>query len=159
MALRDDIKLKRPFANDGVHALLLMARTLTELFEPALVLARKAGVSPVHHNVLRILRGAGAQGLPAGVIADRMVARDPDLTRLVDRMEKLGLVKRERSEDDRRVVLCRITRKGLAVCQLLEDPLNELHRAQFAKLGRHKTRQLIGLLEDLRDANRRTETP
>lgn len=157
MALAKDIKLTKPFANPGVHALLLMARTLTELFEPALALVKQAGISPVHHNVLRILRGAGPDGLPAGVIADRMIARDPDMTRLLDRMQKLGLVKRERSATDRRVVICRITRKGLAACEVLETPLNELHGGQFARFGERKTRQLIQLLEDLRKANQPPE--
>lgn len=154
MGLAKDIHLKKPFANHGVHALVLLARSVAELLEPALPLIKAAGISPVHHNVLRILRGAGPGGLPAGGIGDRMIARDPDMTRLIDRLVKAGLVDRQRSETDRRVVTCRITRKGLAVCEQLEHPLNALHASQFAKLGERKTKQLIQLLEQLRQANR-----
>ncbi|MBE7492598.1 MAG: MarR family transcriptional regulator [Planctomycetes bacterium] len=153
MNLARDIRLSRPFANDGVQALLLLARTLTELLEPAQRLIRARGITPGQHNVLRILRGAGPAGLPAGEIASRMIARDPDITRLIDKLCKAGLVERRRADKDRRVVICVATRAGLALCRALEEPLNRLHEQQFARLGSRDTRRLIALLEKLRAAN------
>jgi DNA-binding MarR family transcriptional regulator len=85
-------------------------------------------------------------------IASDMVARDPDVTRLVDRLEKAGLVERRRSEDDRRVVLVRITPKGRALLRRLHDPVLALHRKQLAALGRERLRALSDLLAAARHA-------
>jgi len=153
MALRDDIRLTKPFPNDGVQAFLTLGRALVELLAEPEALLKQHGISATQHNVLRILRGS-PQGLPLGQIAERMVARDPDLTRLIDRMERAGLVERVRGEEDRRVVLGRITKKGTDLCRTLEGPVTSIHARQFKRLGKKKTRQLIELLEELRANNR-----
>jgi DNA-binding MarR family transcriptional regulator len=153
MALKDDIQLSKPFPNQGVQAFLTLGRTLIELMAEPEALLKQHGISATQHNVLRILNGS-AGGLPLGQIAERMVARDPDLTRLIDRMERAKLVERARDTHDRRVVLARITRKGKALCKKLDAPVTDIHARQFKGLGPKKTKQLIALLEELREHNR-----
>ncbi|HTE17140.1 MAG TPA: MarR family transcriptional regulator, partial [Armatimonadota bacterium] len=102
-------------------------------------------------NVLRILRGAGERGLTASDIGDRMITRDPDVTRLVDRLEKRGLVDRWRCGEDRRVVWTRISPAGRELIDPLDVPVHELHVAQLRHLGADKLRTLVGLLEEARD--------
>jgi DNA-binding MarR family transcriptional regulator len=120
----------------------LLARRL----EPVL---KAAEISPTQYNVLRILRGA-PQGLACGEIGDRMITRDPDITRLLDRLEKRGLVSRCRDTQDRRMVLTRITAPGLRLLAQLDSPVLEAHHLQFGHLGQEKLRALLALLEEAR---------
>jgi DNA-binding MarR family transcriptional regulator len=99
--------------------------------------------------VLRILRGA-PEGLTCGEIGERMITRDPDITRLLDRLEKRKLIARSRESEDRRVVVARITRGGLDVLARLDGPVREVHRAQLGHLGRERLRALAELLEACR---------
>jgi DNA-binding MarR family transcriptional regulator len=111
---------------------------------PAQVL-KTADLSPAQYNVLRILRGA-PDGLGCGEIANRMITRDPDITRLLDRMEKRGLISRSRETRDRRMVLTRISPEGLALLGRLDEPVREAHRRQLGHLGRQRLRALAELL-------------
>jgi DNA-binding MarR family transcriptional regulator len=111
---------------------------------PAKVL-RSEGLSATQYNVLRILRGA-AGGLACGEIASRMITRDPDVTRLLDRLEKLGLISRWRETKDRRTVMARITPEGLALLVRLDEPVEAAHRKQLGHLGRERLRTLAELL-------------
>ena len=113
-------------------------------------LLRAHGLTSPQYNVLRILRGAGERGLTASDIGDRMITRDPDVTRLVDRLEKRGLVERWRCGEDRRVVWTRISPAGLDAIGPLDAPLDELHVAQLAHLEPETLRTLIGILEQVR---------
>src|SRR5882672_9884058 len=101
----------------------VMQRPFEELF-------KQAGLSATQYNVLRILRAAGQNGLACKQIGDRLITRDPDLTRLLDRLEKRGLIERSRQEKDRRVVIARITRTGLAILAPLDEPVQSLHKQQ-----------------------------
>jgi DNA-binding MarR family transcriptional regulator len=101
------------------------------------------------YNVLRILRGAEPEGLPCRGIADRMITHDPDITRLLDRMEKRGLITRERQKDDRRVVKTRITPHGLALLRPLDQPMRDLHRRQFRHMAAARLKSLYDLLEEI----------
>src|SRR5215467_2560137 len=94
-------------------------------------LLKSAGLTGSQYNVLRILRGAEPEGLPCRAIGERMISRDPDVTRLLDRMEKRGWISRERQSDDRRVVKARITKKGLEILKPLDQPIHALHKQQF----------------------------
>src|SRR5215475_15274555 len=94
-------------------------------------LLKPHGLSGTQYNVLRILRGAGPDGLPCKSVGDRMISHDPDMTRLLDRMEKRALIARERQKDDRRVVKTRITAKGLDILKKLDNPVRELHKSKF----------------------------
>ena len=112
-------------------------------------LLKSADISPNQYNVLRILRGS-PQGLPCAEIGDRMISRDPDITRLLDRLEKAGLVARRRDSTDRRVVLARITPQGLKVLAELDAPIITTHREQLGHLGPTRLRSLLQLLESAR---------
>ncbi len=110
----------------------------------------KAGeVSPTQYNVLRILRGA-PEGLTCSEIARRMITRDPDITRLLDRLEKRGLISRCRETKDRRQVQTRISAEGLKLLAELDQPVAEIHRQQLGHLGREGLHCLQGLLEKAR---------
>src|SRR5215470_12394896 len=98
------------------------------------------------YNVLRILRGAGPEGLPCKSVGCRMISHDPDMTRLLDRMEKRGLIARERQKDDRRVVKARITPAGLDILKKLDNPVREFHKKKFAHFSAAKLKQLAELL-------------
>lgn len=118
-------------------------------------LLKTAGLSVAQYNVLRILRGASATGdtgLRCAEVGDRLITRDPDVTRLLDRLEKQALIVRARSEEDRRVVTTRITQKGLALLAELDDPIEALHKRQLGHLTPGTLRALCGLLEDARSA-------
>ena len=117
---------------------------------PAQVL-KQADLSATQYNVLRILRGA-AEGLPCGEIASRMITRDPDITRLLDRLEKRGLIARCRENKDRRMVMTRITPEGLKLLDRLDEPVQEAHRRQLGHMGRERLRALAELLGACRDA-------
>lgn len=108
------------------------------------------GLSATQYNVLRILRGAG-EAIPCGEVANRMITRDPDVTRLLDRLEKRGLISRGRQTTDRRTVLARITPKGLNLLARLDQPVQEAHRSQLGHLGRRRLRLLADLLRIARE--------
>jgi len=111
---------------------------------PAQVL-KAEDLSSTQYNVLRILRGA-PDGLPCGEIANRMITRDPDITRLLDRLEKRGLISRCRETKDRRMVMARITADGLKLLARLDEPVEEAHRRQLGHLGKDQLRALAELL-------------
>ncbi len=112
-------------------------------------LLKASGLSATQYNVLRILRGAEPTGLACRAIGDRMISHDPDITRLLDRMEKRGLISRERQTDDRRVVKARITPAGLATLRTLDVPVREMHKKQFAHISATKLKTLSELLSEL----------
>jgi DNA-binding MarR family transcriptional regulator len=139
---------RRPACPEEV-AFLDMLRTCDLLSRgPALVL-RTEDVSATQYNVLRILRGT-PEGLPCGEIAARMITRDPDITRLLDRLEKRGLISRCRETKDRRMVMARITPDGLNLLARLDEPVEEAHRRQLGHLSREQLRALSELLETAR---------
>jgi DNA-binding MarR family transcriptional regulator len=125
-------------------ALLDLVRTCDLLSRgPAQVLKEK-DLSATQYNVLRILRGA-PEGLACGEIASRMITRDPDITRLLDRLEKRGLISRCRETKDRRTVMARITPDGLKLLTRLDEPMQSAHRKQLGHLGRER----LGILTEL----------
>jgi DNA-binding MarR family transcriptional regulator len=108
------------------------------------------GLTGTQYNVLRILRGSEPEGLACSSIGERMISHDPDMTRLLDRMEKRGLITRERQTDDRRVVKTRITPAGLDILKSLDQPVRELHKRQFRHMPAARLKTLAELLEDVR---------
>lgn len=133
-----------------VEAFLELLRTADVLGQGLVATLKPYGLSLNQYNVLRILRGAGPGGLPCGQIAERMLTRDPDMTRLLDRLEGRGLVGRCRGQDDRRVVLTRITGQGMKVLADLDEPVRKRHEEQLGHLSAAKLRTLIELLEAAR---------
>jgi DNA-binding MarR family transcriptional regulator len=124
----------------------------TDMLSRSLVGILKAeDLSANQYNVLRILRGAH-DALPCGEIASRMITRDPDITRLLDRLEKRGLISRCRETKDRRMVMAGITPEGLKLLSRLDEPIEEAHRKRLGHLGRERLRTLTELLEAARAA-------
>lgn len=126
-------------------AFLDLVRTADMLTRGVLGVLKAEDLSPTQYNVLRILRGS-PQGLPCGEIAGRLITRDPDVTRLLDRMEKRGLILRARDNRDRRVVMAQITPEGLKLVDRLDEPVQKIHRKQLAHLGKQRLRALEKLL-------------
>ena len=143
--LQNEIKQEKPFPTLEAEAYLNLLRTADALSRGVEEILKPAGLSATQYNVLRILRGTPA-GLPCGEIANRMITRDPDITRLLDRLGKRGLISRRREAKDRRMVLTRITPEGLAVLARLDRPVQEAHRKQLGHLGRERLRALAELL-------------
>lgn len=152
--LADSIKQSKPFQTleEEVYLNLIRAADLLQRQETSLL--DEHGISHSQYNVLRILRGAGVEGLACGEIASRMITHDPDITRLLDRLEKRGLAQRSRESKDRRVVIARITRSGLELLQKLDAPVLELHRRNLGHFSQKELRSLIEFLEKAVEAFR-----
>ena len=148
--LQSEIRQSRPFPHPADEAFLNLLRTADWLLQPVEETLRSFGLTHPQYNVLRILAGAGTAGLPCGEISKRLITRDPDITRLLDRMQKLGHVERGRGIEDRRVVRAHITPAGLATLRGLERPVRDAVRAPLTRLGPAKLDQLTGILEDIR---------
>ena len=133
---------------DRIFVALL--QTADALSQEAEQLLKAAGLTGTQYNVLRILRGAEPEGLPCRGIGDRMISHDPDMTRLLDRMEKRGLITRERQTDDRRVIKTRITPRALSLLKTLDQPVHELHKRQFRHMPATRLKVLGRLLEEIR---------
>lgn len=130
-----------------VRAFVAIQKLAGRHAEQVAVTVREAGLTPAQYNVLRILRGAGAEGLGCNAIADRMITRDPDMTRLLDKLEARDFVTRARSKVDRRVVSVKITPAGLALLARLDEPVALTHEDQFRQLDHEALQKLLELLE------------
>lgn len=122
-----------------------LLRTCDLLSRAGVQLFKTEDLSTNQYNVLRILRGS-PEGLPCGEIARRMITRDPDVTRLLDRLEKRSLISRFRDAKDRRTVIARITPEGLKLLKRLDDPIQEIHHKQLGHLGQNRLSALTKLL-------------
>ncbi len=143
-------KPRKPASSLEQDAYLSLLRTADALARGAEEVIKPVGLSGTQYNILRILRGAGAQGLCCHEAAERMLTHDPDITRLLDRLEKRGLIVRARASSDRRVITAQITPEGLRVLAKLDKPIEECHRRQFGHLGPWRLAQLIELLNSAR---------
>ncbi len=149
--LQQEIQQSRPFRSRSQEATLgilhtadLLRRVITKVIEPW-------GITHQQYNVLRILRGAGPEGLPTLTIAQRMVERTPGITRLLDRLEAKHWVERSRRTDDRRQVMCQLSEAGLELVNELDGPINQFDDACLATLETVEQEQLIGLLDRARE--------
>lgn len=131
-------------------AFLGIARTHEYLMQGFVDLFRRYDLTPTQYNLLRILRGAGAEGLNCSEAGRRMINHDPDITRLFDRLELSGLLSRQRSQDDRRVVKAFLSEKGGQLLANLDAPVRQLHEKQMSSLDHAALENLIRLLERLR---------
>lgn len=150
--LQDEIKQTRPFSSLEQEAYLSLGRTWSVLEHAVAEALKPHGITPTQYNVLRILRGAGANGLCRSEVMERMIARVPDATRLLDRMEAADLITRERSREDRRFVTTRVSEEGLQLLAELDDVVLELHRGQFSALDEGGLRTLVELLGRVRQS-------
>lgn len=136
------------------EAFVRLQRAASSQLEELVRLLKPRGISAPQYNVLRILRGAKEEALTCSDIAARMISRDPDITRLLDRMEARGWVSRCRGEEDLRNVKARITAEGLALLKELDAPVAALHKRQFVKLDGAKADKLLKLLDLLSESER-----
>ncbi len=148
--LQAEIGQSRPFSSTAVEAVLGIERTADKLQGAFAAALKPHGVSPTQYNVLRILRGAGEHGLPTLEIGHRMVTREPDVPRLIDRMEKAGLVTRRRCTEDRRVVWCSLSPQGASLMTVLDPIAEGLPVQQMAMLSEEEQRTLVTLLDRVR---------
>ena len=150
--LQEEIQQKKPIRLLEEETSLNIVRTADLLMQRLGDILKPHGLSATQYNVLRILRGAGKDGASCKEIGSRMVTRDPDITRLMDRLEKRGLLSRDRAKEDRRVVTHRLTAAGLDLVNRLDAPVEEAHENAMKHMSKAKLRELIGLLEELRAA-------
>jgi DNA-binding MarR family transcriptional regulator len=149
-AVGDDIHQTKPFASIEEELLVSLLRTGDVLHERFEQIIRPFNISMTQYNVLRILRGAEPTGRTCGEIGERMIAREPDVTRLLERMDKAGLIKRTRDSQDRRVVVTRITSGGLKLLDEMEPNLRELDGV-LKPMGERKIETTLKLLDEVRE--------
>ena len=150
-ALYHEIRQTKPFSSPEDEAYIAL-RLTAQVMDQSWVryLRRTEGISPSQYNLLRILRGAGPAGRTMREIAERMINRDPDVTRLADRTVKLGLARRVRDTEDRRVVKLFISDRGLAMLARLDDPVQLFLKQALAGLDPKELRTLRDLLGKVR---------
>jgi DNA-binding MarR family transcriptional regulator len=139
----------RPSLTVEARAFVALQKAADALGQQAEQLLKGYGLTGAQYNVLRILRGAEPEGLACSDIADRMISHDPDMTRLLDRMEKRSFITRQRQKDDRRVVKARVTSAGLDFLRRLDQPVRELHKSQFRQLPAAHLKALVELLDEI----------
>jgi DNA-binding MarR family transcriptional regulator len=149
-SILDEIKQSKPFASKSQEAYVALLRTADDSKRRLGSVLEPAGVTLQQYNVLRILRGAGEDGLPTLTVAERMIERTPGVTRLIDRMEKKGWVTRRRCTEDRRRVWCNITPAGLRLLDGLDQPVEDLDHVFEAVLSPEQIVELVEYLDRLR---------
>jgi DNA-binding MarR family transcriptional regulator len=150
--LQAEIKQGKPFPRRSSEALLSVLRTAAQLEHRINEILRPYGITDLQYNVLRILRGAGPDGLCGREISERLVSQVPDVSRLLDRMESVQLLRRERDDTDRRHVTARITPKGLRLLDETTPKLDEYERERFGEFDAERLQQIIDGLADVRAA-------
>lgn len=150
---------KRRFDSPEQEAFLNLWRSYDRLRMVEETLFGRYDLTPQQYNVLRLLRGARPGCLPTLELAARLVSRAPDITRILDKLQRRGLVERQRQPDNRRVVLVRITRAGLGLLRQLDGPLRACHRQQLGHLAGKDLRRLVELLKLARSPHESPESP
>ena len=149
-SLRREIGQSVPFTSPAVEALLTLQRTADDLFGEVAAFLKTHGITITQYNALRIVRGAGAEGISTHEVGARLVKRDPDVPRLLERLAAAGFVERHRCAEDRRVTRCRITPPGVALVERLGPLVDELHARQMGMLSEAEQAQLVQLLDRVR---------
>lgn len=150
---KKEVRQARAVGSCEESVYLSLLRTAEFLSRGVTETLSQADLTPTQYNALRILRGAGQQGASCSEIGERMVTKDSDITRLLDRLETRGLVSREREAKDRRRIMTRITNEGLRVLAELDKPVVQCHRRQLGHLGEKQLASLAKLLQTVRDKN------
>ncbi len=148
--LQKELKQNKPFRSLEEEVILNIARTAEYLAAAGAAVLKSADLTGTQYNVLRILRGAGSEGLKCSEISERMITKESDITRLLDRVEARGFISRERPASNRRIVIARITDEGLRVLEELDRPIDELNRNLVGHLSKEKLAMLNELLEAVR---------
>jgi DNA-binding MarR family transcriptional regulator len=150
-SIREELKQRKPFRTLEEETSVSLARTAALMEYAASEVLRRYGLTPTQYNVLRILRGAEPAGLGRNEVRERLVFKVSDATRLLDRLEQMGLVARTRGGEDRRIVVARITRKGLELLAPLDGEIEQFHRRKLGHMGARKLRTLLNLLAEARE--------
>lgn len=150
-SLQREIKQNKPFRSPEHEAWLSILRTADQLKRGAQQYFETVDLTEQQYNVLRILRGAGEPGLPTLAIAERLIEHTPGITRLIDRLEAKGLVRRERPDCDRRQVYCFLTKSGATLLASLDDTVDAQTTGAFARLSKTELKTLIAILEKVRN--------
>ncbi|MBZ5663037.1 MAG: MarR family transcriptional regulator [Acidobacteriia bacterium] len=148
--LQAELKQTIPFTSREQEAFLSLMRTASALQTQIEAFLKEFGLTGTQYNALRILRGAGPEGLPCREIGERMITHDPDITRLLNRLEDRGFVERTRDKHDRRVIYGKITATGLKLLKEMDGPIEKHSREMLKHVGQEKLKQLIDLLEMVR---------
>jgi DNA-binding MarR family transcriptional regulator len=148
--LKEELKQKAPFTSREQEAYLSLLRTTDALETQVEAWLKNFGLTGTQYNALRILRGAGPEGLPCREIGERMITHDPDITRLLNRLEDRGFVERTRAKQDRRIIYGKITPAGLKLLREMDGPIEKYGREMLRHVGQEKLKQLIELLELVR---------
>jgi DNA-binding MarR family transcriptional regulator len=149
-----EIRQSKPFRSKGQEVLVALLRTADVVRRAVSRVLEPYDITPQQYNVLRILRGAGEQGLPTLEIADRMIEQAPGVTRLLDRLEAKGWVRRQRCPEDRRQVLCWLTPAGLELVTKLDEPVESADAEAVAELSPEDQDHLLRLLDAVRASHR-----
>jgi|SRR5205823_4468108 DNA-binding MarR family transcriptional regulator len=157
--LQAEIRQSKPFGSLEEEALLALARTNDQLQRHYDEFFKPYHLTGTQYNALRILRGAGEAGLPCTEIAERMINRDPDITRLLARLEQRGFCTRVRDDNDRRVIFGRITPAGLKLLREIDQPIQALSHRLVSHMGEGALRSLIRLLDKIRDSSKQATIP
>lgn len=127
-SLQEELRQSKPFESLASELVVALLRTASTLRRAIAQRVEPHGISPAQYNVLRILRGAGTDGLPTLSVRERLIEEAPGITRLIDKLEVAGLVRRVRAGEDRRVVHCCITDRGLALLAAIDPDVQDLSR-------------------------------
>jgi DNA-binding MarR family transcriptional regulator len=149
--IQSELRQNKAFRHSTEEAALNILRTADVMTQKLTDLLKLSGLSPTQYNVLRILRGSAAKGLCCKEIGDRLVTRDPDVTRLIDRLEKRSLLVRTRSKEDRRYVTIHLTPDGMEMVNQLDEPMEKWNRKLMRSINSDDTKILIDLLERVRE--------
>jgi DNA-binding MarR family transcriptional regulator len=149
-SLQADIKQSKPFGSLEEEVFTALLRTADRMEARAAEVLKAYELSPTQYNALRILRGAEPDGLACNEVASRMLTHDPDITRLMARLERRGLARRERAQSDRRVVTTRITPAGLQVVKGLDATVDGFLKQLLGGLGEQRLKSLLRLLQAVR---------
>jgi MarR family transcriptional regulator, organic hydroperoxide resistance regulator len=151
LSIRNEIRQQRPFPSPHQEAVVTLMRTADLARRVVGDVVEAHGITAQQYNVLRILRGAGNDGLPTLEIAERMIEQTPGITRLIDRLERKKLVTRERSSADRRCVYCRISEEGLGLLDRLDGPVQSAAAQCFDSFTKRALAQLVESLDRTRE--------
>ena len=151
--LQRELRQRRPFPSTAQECVVALLRTTDLMRRQTAVVVEALGITAQQFNVLRILRGGGEDGLPTLEVADRMVEQTPGVTRLLDRLEAKGLVRRQRCPKDRRQHLCWITPRGLELLAALDAPVMKAAQESLKGLSVRDQSELIRLLDAIRAAH------
>jgi DNA-binding MarR family transcriptional regulator len=146
-----ELQQSKPFRHVEEEVFLNLQRTADALMQEITDILKPFGLSPTQYNVMRILRGAGESGITCKEIGARMITRDPDVTRLLDRLERRHLVTRNRAKEDRRFVSIHITNEGLSLLKELDDPIAQRQLDLMGHMDKQQLYRMVELLETIRE--------